>query len=104
METRICGSDEFAKTEDDPYFFRTDLVDRAENENKNDDDSNNDPDDVSFEEAVFIEPVALASKSITLTKPIKGENVLVLGQGLLGLLHTQFFKKVGTNCFRTLSS
>ena len=40
------------------------------------------PDKLSFDEAVFIEPVALASKSLELTKPVRGENVLVLGYSL----------------------
>jgi len=57
------------------------------------------PDSVQFEEAAFIEQVTLAFKSLELTKPVRGENVLVIGQGILGLIHTQLFKKAGTIVF-----
>ena len=53
------------------------------------------PESVSFEEAAFIESVALALRSLRLTSPVKGRNVLILGQGSLGILHTHLFKKAG---------
>ena len=55
------------------------------------------PDAVSYEEAAFMEPVALAHMSLELTNPTKEQNVLILGQGPLGLVHTQLFAIAGAN-------
>lgn len=50
------------------------------------------PDDVSFEEATFIEPVACVLRGQRLAKMKKGMNVLVIGSGIAGLLHIQMAK------------
>ena len=57
------------------------------------------PDSVTSEEAAFIEQVTLAFKSLELAKPVRGENVLIIGQGILRLVHTQLFKKTGNIVF-----
>jgi L-iditol 2-dehydrogenase len=44
------------------------------------------PDDVSFEEAAFIEPVNTCMKAIETLRPAPGETVLVIGQGPIGIL------------------
>jgi L-iditol 2-dehydrogenase len=44
------------------------------------------PDDVSFEEATFVEPVNTCLKAIEKARIAAGETVLVIGQGPIGLL------------------
>ena len=44
------------------------------------------PDDVTFEEATFVEPVNTCIKAIEKARVAAGETVLVLGQGPIGLL------------------
>jgi len=53
------------------------------------------PDDVSFEEAGILEPVALALHTFKLLSPKVGEWATVLGQGPIGLLMTQVAKVSG---------
>jgi alcohol dehydrogenase len=53
----------------------------------------------SFEEGVFVEPLAAAIQSVRRTKISAGENVLVLGCGRLGLLVVQVMKLQGANVF-----
>ncbi|RKY29660.1 MAG: alcohol dehydrogenase [Candidatus Omnitrophota bacterium] len=45
------------------------------------------PDNVAFEEATFIEPVACVLRGQRLAEGVKGKSVLVLGSGIAGLLH-----------------
>jgi len=44
------------------------------------------PDDVSFEEATFVEPVNTCVKAIEKARVAAGETVLVMGQGPIGLI------------------
>lgn len=53
----------------------------------------------SFEEGVFVEPLAAAIQIVKRTKISLGENVLVLGCGRLGLLVVQVMKLQGANVF-----
>lgn len=53
------------------------------------------PDNVSFEEAGVLEPVALALHTFDLLQPRLGEWATVLGQGPIGLLMTQVAKISG---------
>lgn len=53
------------------------------------------PDNVSFEEAAMLEPVALALHTFELVRPRVGEWATVLGQGPIGLLMTQVAKISG---------
>jgi len=53
------------------------------------------PDNVSFEEAGIVEPIALALHTFDLIKPKVGEWVTILGQGPIGLLMTQVAKISG---------
>ncbi len=53
------------------------------------------PDEVSFEEATFIEPVACVVRSLRTARLQPGEAVLVLGSGIAGLLHVQLAKAMG---------
>ncbi len=53
------------------------------------------PDNVSFEEAGIVEPIALALHTFDLVKPKVGEWVTILGQGPIGLLMTQVAKLSG---------
>jgi L-iditol 2-dehydrogenase len=55
------------------------------------------PDDVSFEEATFIEPVACVLRGQRLANMDKGKSVLVLGSGIAGLLHVQMAKINGAS-------
>ena len=47
------------------------------------------PDDVSFEEGSFVEPLACAIQGQRFAGLAPGQSVLVLGSGLAGLLHIQ---------------
>ena len=47
------------------------------------------PDEVSYEEATFIEPLACVLRGQRLTHMSPGNSVLVIGSGIAGLLHVQ---------------
>jgi len=53
------------------------------------------PDNVSFEEAAIMEPVALALHVMDFVQPKIGETMAVLGQGPVGLVQTQVAKLSG---------
>jgi L-iditol 2-dehydrogenase len=53
------------------------------------------PDDVSFEEGSFIEPLACAVQGQRFADITDGQTVLVLGSGLSGLLHLQLARARG---------
>lgn len=47
------------------------------------------PDELSFEEGSFIEPVACVVRGQRFARPQSGQTVLVIGSGISGLLHVQ---------------
>ena len=53
------------------------------------------PDNVSFEEATFIEPLACVLRGQRLARFKKGQSVLVLGSGIAGLLHIYLARVMG---------
>ncbi len=53
------------------------------------------PDEVSFEEATFIEPVACVLRSLRMARFEPGQSVLVMGSGVTGLLHVHVAKAMG---------
>jgi L-iditol 2-dehydrogenase len=53
------------------------------------------PDDMSFEEATFIEPLACVLRGQRRASLQPGQSVLVLGSGISGLLHIQLAKALG---------
>ncbi|MGJ8698268.1 MAG: galactitol-1-phosphate 5-dehydrogenase [Verrucomicrobiaceae bacterium] len=53
------------------------------------------PEGLSFEEAAFTEPLAVALHAVNLVKVQKGESALVVGAGLIGLLVVQALKRAG---------
>ncbi|MCX8150786.1 MAG: zinc-dependent dehydrogenase [Candidatus Bathyarchaeota archaeon] len=53
------------------------------------------PDDMSFEEGTFIEPLACVIRGQRLAAVKKDETVLIIGGGLAGILHTQLAKNKG---------
>ncbi len=53
------------------------------------------PDALKFEEAAFGEPVAVAMHAVERVAPEKGENAVVIGAGLIGLLVVQVLKNAG---------
>lgn len=53
------------------------------------------PEGLSFEEAAFTEPLAVALHAVNLVKVQKGESALVVGAGLIGLLVIQSLKRAG---------
>jgi L-iditol 2-dehydrogenase len=53
------------------------------------------PDDVSFEQACFVEPVNTCIKGIERLAPQQGETVLVIGQGPIGILLSVLTKGSG---------
>ncbi len=53
------------------------------------------PDDVSFEDGTFIEPLACALRGQRLAGVKSGDSVLVLGSGISGLLHVQLARTLG---------
>jgi L-iditol 2-dehydrogenase len=53
------------------------------------------PDDVSFEEASFLEPLNTVLKGVRTARAEAGELALVLGQGPVGLLFTQVLRPEG---------
>jgi L-iditol 2-dehydrogenase len=57
------------------------------------------PDGVSFEEATFVEPVNTALKAVRKARVAAGEDILVVGQGPIGMLLTVLAKREGANVF-----
>ena len=47
------------------------------------------PDDMSFEEGTFIEPLACVSRGQRLAGLQENDTVLIIGGGIAGILHTQ---------------
>lgn len=54
------------------------------------------PEDVSFEQACFVEPVNTCIKGIATLRLQAGETVLVIGQGPIGLILAALAKRAGT--------
>lgn len=52
-------------------------------------------DDTSFEHAALVEPVACVSRSIERLNIGPGENVLIFGAGIMGMLHTIMARRRG---------
>jgi L-iditol 2-dehydrogenase len=53
------------------------------------------PDEVSFEEATFIEPVACVLRSLRIARLQPVQTVFVIGSGIAGLLHVHLAKAQG---------
>ncbi len=53
------------------------------------------PDEVSYEEATFIEPLACVLRGQRLVHMPPGNSVLVIGSGIAGLLHVQLARTLG---------
>ncbi|MBA7678753.1 Sorbitol dehydrogenase [subsurface metagenome] len=53
------------------------------------------PDEVSYEEATFIEPLACVLRGQRLAHLQPGHSVLVIGSGIAGLLHVQLARALG---------
>ena len=53
------------------------------------------PDEVSYEEATFIEPLACVLRGQRLAHMRPGSSVLVIGSGIAGLLHVQLARTLG---------
>ncbi len=53
------------------------------------------PDDMSFEEATFIEPLACVLRAQRRANIQPGQNVLVIGSGISGLLHIKLARALG---------
>ena len=57
------------------------------------------PPDVSFEEATFVEPVNTALKAVRKARVTRGEDVLVVGQGPIGMLLTLLGRNEGATVY-----
>ncbi|MFC2022022.1 zinc-dependent dehydrogenase [Chloroflexota bacterium] len=55
------------------------------------------PDEVSYEEATFVEPLACALRGQRLAHMQSGNSVLVIGSGITGLLHVQLAHTSGAS-------
>jgi L-iditol 2-dehydrogenase len=53
------------------------------------------PDEVSFEEATFTEPVACVLRGQRMARLEPGQSVLVIGSGIAGLLHIELARALG---------
>ena len=53
------------------------------------------PDEVSFEEATFIEPLACVLRGQSRARMSPGHSVLVIGSGITGLLHVRLARTLG---------
>ena len=57
------------------------------------------PEDVTYDEAVFTVPASIGLQGIRLAEPTLGENFLIIGLGLIGLLTAQLLKANGCNVY-----
>ena len=55
------------------------------------------PDEVSFEEACFTEPLACVLRGQRMARLEPGQSVLVIGSGIAGLIHVQLAGKLGAS-------
>lgn len=55
------------------------------------------PDDVSFERAAFLEPLATAVHTLERLRPAPGRPAAIIGPGPLGLLHVQVLRSAGVS-------
>lgn len=55
------------------------------------------PDDISFEEGTFVEPLACVVRGQKIAGMKKGKSVLVIGSGISGLLHIQLARANGAS-------
>ncbi len=53
------------------------------------------PDDVSYEEATFTEPLACIMRGQRRANVQSGQSVLIIGSGISGLLHVQYARAIG---------
>jgi len=53
------------------------------------------PDNVSYEEAAFVEPLACVLRGQRIANVMPGSNVLVIGSGITGLLHVMLARSLG---------
>lgn len=53
------------------------------------------PDNISFEQACFVEPVNTCMKGVQTLRVAKGDTVLVIGQGPIGILLSVLIKRAG---------
>ncbi len=53
------------------------------------------PDEVSYEEATFVEPLACVLRGQRLAHMQPGQSVLIIGSGIAGLLHVQLARTLG---------
>jgi L-iditol 2-dehydrogenase len=56
------------------------------------------PDEVSFEEATLIEPLACVLRGQRVAHMQSGQSVVVIGSGISGLLHVQLARMQGASC------
>lgn len=53
------------------------------------------PEEVSFESAAFLEPLATVLHTLERTRPTPGQTAAIIGPGALGLLHLQVLRAAG---------
>lgn len=53
------------------------------------------PNGISFEEAAVMDPFSLALETMNVVRPAIGERIAIIGQGPVGLAHTQIAKLAG---------
>ena len=53
------------------------------------------PDDVSFTDAAFLEPIGLTVRTLEHVRPLVGDTVAIIGPGSLGMFHLQALKSAG---------
>ena len=56
------------------------------------------PDEVSYEQATFIEPLACILRGQRQAHMQPGQSVLIIGSGIAGLLHLQLARTLGAGC------
>jgi L-iditol 2-dehydrogenase len=60
------------------------------------------PDSVSFDEATFVEPLSVATHAVNMTPTKVGDNLLIIGSGVIGLMILQVARhRVGGKVFVT---
>ena len=59
------------------------------------------PDNVSYDQATFIEPLACVVRAQRLASIEEGQTILILGSGMSGLLHIKLAKKQGCQVIAT---